>query len=719
MSAEHPNIKNFKSAIQNNKIDDEKLRNFEKWMNNPAKFPEELRSEAEALLAQARKGAHGAIPGAFHNPYTFIPFPKSAPERHKPTPLTIDEIETDRMTGIIDVELKTLSPLLSPEHKKTKRGEKAPKSFKAAKWGNDVIVPASSIRGMLRSLCAIVSGSALDYIDDNLWLCQGRDANLSAGKGKVFLAVVVKPGNAYHSGIIRVGEAHLVKSQDLGFDCRSEKREQYNIRGAKELWIDDPDSLSPRCQDHEDSAHPYRVKVSGCKIPKDKDWEEKQHEGVFKPSCAVEIEVPSRIWMDYCGRNRHGQRPVLEENDIIWVQPVDPAKEPASWKSEDIQSLQWARWGKTGVRFADSLKKLRLGHMLPDYVKNDGLVDITSDLFGSIPLGGDSYEAIASRVRPENLVFPAARTFENELPPLSSPHPGCKAFYIDNQRPGEISLEDLPRGYKVYRTSKEHGDKAPWHYAVQPEYVKCEAKAFSVSDMAKKAELVAEDVKGSLKIAFRALNREELSLLLLLLSCDLRIGGGKPLGLGHCVVSSITLRDEMGDEFFSYVPERAAVPEEFADAVPPEYLKRAKIYCKTQEPVDMLRYPRAYSSNGNQHGGMCWFQEFASPKKSSKANEVVSKGLQTVKIASSLRGKFGEKAEIPAQMLPKFDPSNPESDWLFGYDVQCVKSGYEIQEFREISGTVKPETEGRYYENTSLNRQKKQEERNKRQKKNW
>ena len=32
-----------------------------------------------------------------------------------------------------------------------------------------------------------------------------------------------------------------------------------------------------------------------------------------------------------------------------------------------------------------------------------------------------------------------------------------------------------------------------------------------------------------------------------------------------------------------------------------------------------------------QHGGMCWFQEFASPKKRFKANEVVSKGLQTVK----------------------------------------------------------------------------------------
>ncbi|MBO7329090.1 MAG: hypothetical protein J6W00_10020 [Lentisphaeria bacterium] len=717
MSEENTTIKNFKVALQNNKMDDEKIRNFEKWLNNPKKFPEELRTEAETLLAAARKGASSALPGAFHNPYTFIPFPKNAPERHKPTPLTIDEIETDRMTGIIEVELKTLSPLFSPKHEKIKRDEKHPKKFEAAKLGNDVIVPASSIRGMLRSLCAIVSRSALDYIDDNLWLCQGRETNLSAGNNKIFLAVVVVPGNAYRNGIIKVGKAQLIKSQALGFDCCSKKRAQYNVKDAKELWIDNPDSSVPHCQGYEDPAHPYRVKVSACKIPnsKDPEWESKQHEGVFMPSRAVEIEVPSKIWMDYCGRNRHGKRPALEKNDIIWVQPVDPAKKLEIWTGEDILSLQWARWGKTGVHFKDSLKKLRLGHMLPDYLKNDGLVDITSDLFGSIPLGADSYEAFAGRIRPENLVFTDAPTFINELPPLSSPHPGCKAFYIDNQKHEEISLEDLPRGYKVYRTSKEHGSKAPWRYDVQPEYEKCTRKEFDISKMAKKAELVAEDVKGSLKIAFRALNRKELSLLLLLLSCDLRIGGGKPLGLGHCVATQITLRDEMGDEFFTYTPERATVPEEFSDQIEPAYVQRAEFYCKTQVPVDMLRYPRAFSSNGNQHGGMCWFQEFASPKKGSKANEVLSTGLQTVKIASVLRKKFRDKAEFPAQMLPKFDPSDPESDWLWGYDVQCIKNdNKEICEFRENSENSKPEPSGRHYENNSPNRQTRQEERNKR-----
>ena len=73
------------------------------------------------------------------------------------------------------------------------------------------------------------------------------------------------------------------------------------------------------------------------------------------------VKAPSRIWMDYCGRNRHGQRPVLEENDIIWGQPVDPAKELASWKSEDIQSLQWARWRKTGGTFCRLLQETPFG----------------------------------------------------------------------------------------------------------------------------------------------------------------------------------------------------------------------------------------------------------------------------------------------------------------------------------------------------------------------
>ena len=66
----------------------------------------------------------------------------------------------------------------------------------------------------------------------------------------------------------------------------------------------------------------------------------------------------------------------------------------------------------------------------------------------------------------------------------------------------------------------------------------------------------------------------------------------------------------------------------------------------------MMRYPRAI--NGNQRGGMCWFSKLAVAKKDSQ------KGLQVFR---------WEGKEIKAQVLPVFDPSNPESDQLFGYDI--------------------------------------------------
>ena len=110
----------------------------------------------------------------FHNPYTFIPFPKNSPERKKTTPLTIDEVEKDRMTGVISLKLKTLSPLLIPDpSRKRQPSSKEPAEIPLQRVGEDVVVPASSIRGVLRSLCAIITESALDYVDDEL--CFARE----------------------------------------------------------------------------------------------------------------------------------------------------------------------------------------------------------------------------------------------------------------------------------------------------------------------------------------------------------------------------------------------------------------------------------------------------------------------------------------------------------------------------------------------------------------
>ncbi len=53
---------------------------------------------------------------AFHNPYTFIPFPSRVDRIAPPTPLTIDDDPEQidfRMSGVLELQVKTLSPLMT------------------------------------------------------------------------------------------------------------------------------------------------------------------------------------------------------------------------------------------------------------------------------------------------------------------------------------------------------------------------------------------------------------------------------------------------------------------------------------------------------------------------------------------------------------------------------------------------------------------------------
>ena len=731
--AEHPTIKNFRSAIVNRQIDARKVRDFESWMNGK-KFKEEYRPVAEELLAKAKallasgSGNAGlprpaqpnkfdgkgrapvsnnnrtALPAsamgyAFHNPYTFIPFPATAPERHVPTPLTIDEVEKDRLTGILNIKLRNLSPLCSVQSDEKRSQELRDKA--ALKIGNDVIVPASSVRGSLRSLMAIISGSALDYVDENLWLCQGRDLQLD--KESLYLAEIVD----VKSMLVRVGKAKLVATGQLlecmgsnitryAKDFQSKLEKYTQTKGAKAmLWVDNisnPTSISNKY----DPEHPWRVKVSGRKVQTQKG----ANEGAFCPNdCDIqEMFLHDRLKIDFECRNRNGIKKSLADGDLVWLEPVNPGK--GIQNASDVKSIQWARWGRDGVNFKEKLKNA-IPHMLPDYLRNDGKVDIVSDLFGSIPLKETAYNAFAARIRPENLVFKNAQTFWNLMPVSGAPHPGCMAFYVTNDDYDQISISDLPRGYKVYRTTTDHGNDAPWRYEVQPVYSNNgkDIVEYNVAKMTCRKELLKENQEGSLRIAFRGLSRKELALLLLTLSCDLRFGGGKPFGLGHCVVSEISAVNEFGEVIFpTWTPtKRASVPEELQNEIA-SFHSRADLYCKTQVPVENLRYPRAYKKN--KHGGMNWFSFFAAPQ-----------GDQDTPRHGLIARKIGRDGQLKAQGLPVFDPQNPTSDLLFGYDVEYDHTGRSLEECIILGGK---DEEYKSYENTSQSRESRQAERNRR-----
>lgn len=608
----------------------------------------------------------------FHNPYTFIPFPDSEPHRDKPTPLTADELEPERFTGILELTVRTLSPLMvcNPLPLNPKEDHKI---YPALTINSDVVVPATGIRGSLRSLMTILAGGNLGYLDEGLWLCQGRDAQLGpAGKKspqgtprQAFLACVERPGNANHSGTIRLGETRLVKTQDLERACRDlDKKRPRHGQKIPTLWVSSPnlERISTKASDE----CPWQVKLSGLPVNR-----KGKREGLFRAGSEV-VELGSEFWQAYLGRNRHGDHPELRKGDLVWLEPV--SSELARIRSAaDVKSIQWARWGRRGT----SLKEL-LGrhspHMIPDSLREDGMVDEITNLFGQVPLVNGAAGPFAGRIRPDNLVFGncATQVDRTTLAPLAPPHPGCVAFYRDNEDIDSISTSDSPKGYKVYRNTEERGPTAPWNYETQGVYNEHGRLKPSKQKVNKTCDLLREGVSGVLRLSVRSLSVRELGMLLVCCAADWRLGGGKPLGLGHCRVTRLTLRDEDGAVKLNLSrgeSQEMPLPEEYTAACA-DLLDRLPLWQTTQIPVPFLRYPRAVSenSNGLQRGGHVWFQRYSAPKKTGKG------GLEVVWAENGLKADAGGKEQIRAQSLRSLDDSNDDADQLYGYDSLSAES---------------------------------------------
>ena len=108
------------------------------------------------------------IGAPFYNPYTFMPFNDEGIAREKPTIISLDEYENGSLfTGLLRLKIKTLSPLMScsPEEYQSKEN-KNHKEYRALTINNDVIVPATSVRGALRHMMTAITGAALTNIDE-------------------------------------------------------------------------------------------------------------------------------------------------------------------------------------------------------------------------------------------------------------------------------------------------------------------------------------------------------------------------------------------------------------------------------------------------------------------------------------------------------------------------------------------------------------------------
>lgn len=700
-------------------------------------------SQEKGCNANAASAEFIGLP--FHNPYNFIPFPEKVVDRHVPYPLTIDEVQQDRKTGILELEVVTISPLLCcspiPVNSANADGHKV---FKALTIGNDVVMPASSIRGALRTLITIITGSSIGHFDENQYLCQGRDLPLGPRKTNkslpknLFLAEVTEAGSTLQSGKIKLGETSLVELKKLeALDKEIDSKRPKAGNRIVHYWIDNPANPTAIVEKKNDKFK-WKLKLSGCKVNRgetartnDSTKKHVVYEGAFNAGL-LEIELPEIFWAKYMSRNRHGAKKTLNKGDLIWLEPNDYECDEIKDK-KDIKSIQWARWGREGVAFRNILENEHI-NIFPDAYRDDECITIATELFGQIPKAKKAAGPFAARIRPHNLIFFDGKDNLIEkvaLAPLSNPHPGCIAFYRDVK---DLDLIDQKtsslKGYKVYRNTRERGNDAPWNFAVQGVFdSQGKLKQSNDQSMNKTVDLLSEGCKGRLRIAYRALDEEELATLITTCTLDWKLGGGKPLGLGHCRVRSIKMIDEDGEFVQEYLfkaedetrPNTIKLPDNINKIIKDRgYTERIELYKASQIPVDKLRYPRAVETNRNtnRRAGIQWFTRHAAPKKSQNKKIETVTGLQTIWTQGELRKKTKYNTQIKAQALNSIDPKNTGADLLFGYDglATDVKKVYKPE--RNLVGDIVAFDPAEYKhekgvsgENTSQNRETRKNDR--------
>lgn len=693
---------------------------------------------------------HGVDPAPigepFYNPYTFIPFPSSV-ARGKVSYLTADEREKERFTGVLKLKVKTLAPLMTCEALPYEGDKDTHKKYHALTIGKDVIVPATSVRGSLRTLMTILAGGTLGYMDSHMWLCQGRDLQLGMGPlsaTKTCLARIVEVGNQNHDGVVVLGETRLILTENLknlycknglnfddecesfnknrakqvftdvdltklSFEFSEETPWMVRISGPKikpqpanvqsdevpedslkkalalcspdsemrEIWVDDienPTSISP-VQDHVHSRYFLQNTRNGYV------WKKagRPHDAVFLEKEKARLILKKELWADYQGRHKTSSRPELKDGDLVWLELAPEKSSDDDISAEDVISIQWARWGRKGQLLKDALPKC----VVPDNLRSDDLVDSVTDLWGQVPMEESKVGAFAARIKPHNLVFENASLEEKvTLAPMAQPHPGCLPFYR-NGKADSISINDSLNGYKVYRNTTARGNMAPWLFSVQGIYDRDACNMISqYQKLNKTVDLLSENQIGNLKISLRSLSKKELALLLLVCTVDWKLGGGKPFGLGHCRVIGAELVNEMGESVLnleSSADVPLQLPNEYAELVT-NFDRRVEFYKKSQEPVELLRYPRAVSSdNGGLHReGLRWFARHSSVKRQNEGLEQLIVGdssynglvLGNIEVnAGPLYGydmicknqfKHGGKKQFGS--IKKFDPSVDKSD---------------------------------------------------------
>jgi len=461
-----------------------------------------------------------------HAPYNFVPLNTSIVEADPKLPQ--DKYYSDRLSGHIDCDLETLTPIYirdSLTEDEVIKGEAKDKSdfFSPA---DTVRIPGSSIRGMVRSLVEIVSWSRFGFFEDkNLYYRSFADIsslrdeyknnmnpkNKETGRSdyKMSAGYLVKEGFEYA----------IYPAEGKQFDRISKNDAMESVRKIGQVYSE---------------FNFYRLPdgrfiiVSGS-MPRKKDWIIYNIDKNPEKKIAIsEMDIES-YEMD---ENRSDRVPNLlklskkdREVPCFYVE----------WMDNNGKSR--VSFGHTGL-FRIAYKKT-IGDHLPHLLIEDNhinKIDFAHAIFGNT--AKDSKDSFSGRVFFEDakLVDPIINPFIEEKIPkiLLGPKPTTFQHYLEQDSTN-------PKKLKHYNSENEtliRGNKFYWHKSGKKWE---EDQQISNKKIKTKIKPVKSNIHFRFRIRYENLTENELGALLFALKlpdgCAHKIGMGKPIGLGSVKIN--------------------------------------------------------------------------------------------------------------------------------------------------------------------------------------
>jgi CRISPR-associated protein (TIGR03986 family) len=520
-----------------------------------------------------------------HAPYNFVPLPEEIKTIGKPP--EHDRYHAGLLTGKFTCTLTTASPLyvraartLIQYNRKNNKDESDPETPSDFFYGEEekLLIPGSSLRGMLRNMVEIVSASRLEPVSDDplVYRAVGDTTSL---------------GDMYRKRLMHQNGSAIKFLMRAGF-MRQKGNSDWEIIPAKEVV---------------DGTTFGRIEQSLVKeVGKLPEWKDKQNANtIFAAVDGIEAHTHNKqrrpVDLLYARVTSASSTAKPSYNEFVLVktgqmnnkhmdfvfglpdakaQPifipekvVDRYKEQITLGQNDLlksengvlrndQPVFYITDKNGQVEFFGHPMMFRLPYehsparMLPQSLQDAQGLDLAQALFGTVPLDETKGQTIAGRlfVGDAFLVGKLGEALldETTLKILSGPKPTTFQHYLTQESPdyekqlghynSNPEKEAALRGHKLYW---HQGEVAKEDYAARPADVAAHPKQYSPA-----IKPVKSGTAFTFSIHFENLRPEELGALLWVLEkavdpkYRLKIGMGKPYGLGSVAIThALTLTD--------------------------------------------------------------------------------------------------------------------------------------------------------------------------------